>query len=80
MCIRPVTIYCIKTGSLYFVNVRSEPLLAVGYESQAHTAILSEQLSKEGREFKRGENLNTRGVRHARAVLHVICLLFPPAP
>jgi hypothetical protein len=41
--------------------VRSKPLLAVRYESQVYTAIWSEQLSREERELKRKESLNTRG-------------------
>jgi hypothetical protein len=52
----------------------SDPLLAVKYESQVYTAIWSEQLSREERELKREKSLNTRGERHAHAVLHVICL------
>jgi hypothetical protein len=32
----------------------------VRYESQVYTAILSEQLSREERELKREESLNTR--------------------
>jgi hypothetical protein len=49
------------------VNMRSEPLLAVRYESQVYTAILSEQLSREERELK------YTGEPHARVVLHVVC-------
>jgi hypothetical protein len=45
---------------LKIVNVRSKPLLAVRYESQVYTAIWSEQLSREERELKREESLNTR--------------------
>jgi hypothetical protein len=61
---------------MHTVNVRSKPLLAVRYESQVYTTIWSEQLSREERELKREKSLNTRGKRHARAVLHVICLQF----
>jgi hypothetical protein len=41
--------------------VRNKPLLAVKYESQVYTTIWSEQLSREEREPKREEGLNTRG-------------------
>jgi hypothetical protein len=58
------------------INMRSKPLLAVRYESQVYTTIWSEQLSREERELKRDKSLNTRGKRHARAMLHVICLQF----
>jgi hypothetical protein len=38
--------------------MRSKPLLAVRYESQVYTAILSEQLSREEKELKREKSLN----------------------
>jgi hypothetical protein len=49
------------SSGMNLVNVRSEPLLAVRYESQVYTAIWSEQLSREERELKREESLNTWG-------------------
>jgi hypothetical protein len=58
------------------VNVQSKPLLAVKYESRVYTIILSEQLSREERELKREESLNTRGEPHVRLVLYVICFQF----